>query len=460
MTADRFAPVRAVADAVLYEGYVLYPYRASATKNHVRWQFGVVAPRPFALAHGGEAWAMRAACVVDAPPGARIDVRLRCLQVDERRVETRSGADGSGWFVGSTALEADGVLHTSFDEGVERELALGPYPVEAGAELVELFGLPGRSGVADVLDGERGVVGRIVRSRQALRGRVDVARTALAGGLTRIELDVSNVTDWSGPGDGRDDVVRRSFVGTHLLLGLDRGAFVSLLDPPAEAAEAVATCRNSGCFPVLAGPPDRSDLLLVSPIILYDHPQVAPESLGDLYDATEIDEILTLRTMALTDDEKREARATDPRAAEIVDRVDHLPPALLQRLHGVMRSLRPAPIAAPAPDPPAAAPWWDPEADASVDPASDTVTVGGRQLAKGSRVRLRPHAGGDAQDMFVAGREAIVAGVFHDVDGGIHLAVTIEGDPAAELDEWYGRFRYFAPDEVEVLGAPDGREAT
>ena len=77
-------------------------------------------------------------------------------------------------------------------------------------------------------------------------------------------------------------------------------------------------------------------------LFLYDYPQIAPESPGDLYDATEIDEILTLRTMTLTDEEKREARATDPRAAAIIDRVDDMPPEILDRLHGAVRYLRAA----------------------------------------------------------------------------------------------------------------------
>ena len=94
--------------------------------------------------------------------------------------------------------------------------------------------------------------------------------------------------------------------------------------------------------------------MLSSPVILYDHAEVAPESAGDLFDATEIDEILILRTLALTDDEKREARATDARAAELMDRLDGMPPEMFERLHGAIRYLNAQPAAAPAQ--PAAAP--------------------------------------------------------------------------------------------------------
>jgi len=165
--------------------------------------------------------------------------------------------------------------------------------------------------------------------------------------------------------EGHVELVAVAEVGPHVLrplvglgqehaaaavLAIDDGAFVSMLDPAGDAEVAAASCVSDGTFPVLVGEQDAHDVVLSSPIILYDHPQIAPESPGDLFDATEIDEILTLRTMALTDDEKREARATDPRAAAIIDRVDAMPPEILERLHGAIRSLRP--VASPAAEPP------------------------------------------------------------------------------------------------------------
>jgi hypothetical protein len=189
--------------------------------------------------------------------------------------------------------------------------------------------------------------------------------------------------------------------------------------------------------------------VLSSPIILYDNPAIAPESAGELFDGTEIDEILTLRTMALTDDEKRAARATDPRAAAIVDRVDTMPAEWLERLHGAIRSVTPSPKTSVETEP-ARVPWWDPARDASVSPETDTVWVGSVALARGSRVRLCPgkHRA-DAQDMFLDGRGATVEAVLADVDDKRYLAVTLDDDPASELLQWHGRFLYFSPDEVE-----------
>jgi hypothetical protein len=100
-------------------------------------------------------------------------------------------------------------------------------------------------------------------------------------------------------------------------------------------------------------------------------------------------------------------------------------------------------------------PWWDPGADASVSPETDSVTVAGIPVARGSLVRLWPRRRGtDPQDMFLAGRIARVEAVLCDVDGSRYLAVTPGGDPAAELSRVSGRYRHFRPEEVEPLPGP------
>jgi hypothetical protein len=271
-----------------------------------------------------------------------------------------------------------------------------------------------------------------------------------------------------GPDAPREQMLRYAMVGTHTLLALTGGAFVSLLEPPEWAKEAVASCRNEHTWPVLIGE-GRRDVMLSSPIILYDHPEIAPESPGDFYDGTEIDELLTLRTMTLTDEEKREARETDPRAAAIVDRADNMPGEVLERLHGAVRYLRRVTgdevpeLREPTGDEEVAQmpvsnggkadpqPWWDPGADRSVNPETDSVPVTGGLARRGSRVRLHPMGRADAQDMFLQDRTATVEAVLFDVDGSTHLAVTLDDDPAAELNRSVGRFLYFAPGEVELV---------
>jgi hypothetical protein len=223
----------------------------------------------------------------------------------------------------------------------------------------------------------------------------------------------------------------------------------------------VAQCQNNGCWPVLADPDGGRQVMLASPIILYDHPELAPESPGELYDGTEIDEILTLRTLALSDEEKLEARATDPRAAALIDRVESMDAPTMARLHGTIRGLRSGAGDAGGgglADYDPAVPWWDPEADASVSPDTDSVLIGGQQVARGSLVRLRPGARrADAQDMFLVGRIAEVQAVLLDIEDQPYLAVALTDHPDPDLSIAHGRFLYFMPDEVEPCqaeGAP------
>ncbi|MFF8940210.1 hypothetical protein ACF08O_37020 [Streptomyces paradoxus] len=506
-----FEQLGAVADAVLYEGYLLYPYRRSSTKNRVRWQFGVLFPRDWVEADGpvtpgvsgsADSWYQQTECLLRArqPASARVRVRVRYLQMQRKQVRE------AGNLPVESLRTGDGTVHLTFDEALPREC-------EAEVPLGELlqgghtFAVGAAAGEdAETLPEE---AGRVVRTREEIRAETTVTAERLSDDLCRIRVRTTNTAPAPRPRTTRDEALRRALIATHTLIGGEGVEFVSLIDPPTDLQAPVRTCRNEFTFPVLGGEAgDAGPVLLSAPIILPDHPQVAPESPGDLHDAAEIDEILTLRTMLLTDEEKREARATDPRAAAILDRVDTMPQEVFERLHGAVRSLTPAaptaladrlPDAAGSPEPVtsaaasadrmsgavgspepvtfAAAPadrlpgafgssapvtpaasadrpaWWQEGADDGLSPTSDTVLVDGVPLGGGSRVRLRPRGrGADAQDMFLAGRTAEVAAVFHDVDGSVHLAVTLDDDPAAELNNWYGRFHYFRPDELEPLG--------
>jgi hypothetical protein len=288
-----------------------------------------------------------------------------------------------------------------------------------------------------------------VRECRPITGRIVVSAEDLPGPylVHRLRIDVVNDGACEA-GAPREEVLSTSMIAAHTVVAAHGAAFLSLTDPPRWAEPATRECVNEHTWPVLAGPDDRTDLLLSSPIILPDHPQLAPESTIDLFDGLENDEILTLRTLVLTDEEKAEARATDPRAAGIIDGVDAMPPEILERLHGAIRSMRPRGGDSPGLADPV--PWWDPSADASVDPDTDEVLVGGVAVHKGSAVVLRPGRGGDVQDRFLDGLPATVQAVVHDVDGGVHVAVSVDGDPAAEMQLAHGRFRYFRPDELEL----------
>jgi hypothetical protein len=463
---DRFAAARSVADAVLYEGYVLYPYRASSRKNQVRFQWGVLTPKAFSESEGSERWSLRTECLVDPYATPVLSVRLRCLQAQHRTVEkVVAGSDGTA-FETVEFLEVDGTLHVDWDEAVDQIIDVTPLALvgdNSGSELAFTFD----SGTTTELitDASGSVVGRFVRRRQPVEGVISVtaSRPDPEARYRKVAVAVSNTTPWAGSSLRRDDAMGHSLVAVHTMLAVDDGRFVSLLDPPDEAELAVKACRSDGSYPVLIG---DEDVVLASPIILYDHPEVAPQSPGDLYDSLEIDEILALRVMTLTDEEKSEARGTDARAAAIIDRCDDMSAETLSQLHGQMRPVVPRhstqdsslfgiEVDDEVDDEPPAVEWWDPEVDAAVDPWTDTVWVGGTEVSKGTRVRLAPTQRSDAQDMFLEGLTATVAGVFTDVDGETHVAVSVDDDPATAELMWQGRFLFFRPDEVQPLLAQD-----
>jgi len=472
MTADpaHLEHARKVADAVLYEGYVLYPYRRSAQKNRTRFQFGVLMPPPYRCVDACEPSASQTECLVECPDDATVDVGLRFLHLQRRTVQRIE--PGSGAPMDVDTLRVDRTEYSSWDEAVEREQHFRGCVAGLLNEDTELPFEAGDSVVTESLSGPGGEpAGRLLRRCEALAGAIVVRaeRAARPYGVLRLRVRVENRTQPRVPLHTRDDGLRYSLIAAHLLIGVAGGSFLSLTDPPEWASGEVAACVNVGTWPVLAGPAECRDLVLSSPVILYDHPEVAPESAGDLFDATEIDEILTLRTLALTDQERQEARATDPRAADLIDRLDDLPPEVLERMHGAIRYLSPGPGRAPAPptftepaEGPPAQPWWDPGSDTSVSPETDHVRVAGVKIARGSKVRMRPGSRrADAQDLFLSGREAVVEAVLHDVDGHVHVAVSPVSDPLADLQRHHGRFLYFAPDELEPVEAQSGgREET
>lgn len=316
-------PIRAIADAVLYEGYVLWPYRRSALKNAQRWTFGGVYPRAHAEARtaGDDPWTMQTQCLIEGVAGTEVSVGVRFLHVVWRQL-----VDARGHEVGE--LTAGDELHLSWEEAVEREVRL---------PLVRLDELPAARhvpiGVAAGSTEERlGDAGAVVRSWEPLEGSLHVSADEVSPGVYRLTAVIENETPW--PGGPREAAIRRTFCSTHTVLRASGGSFVSLTAPPEALREAAQECQNRGTWPVLVGEVGERHTLLSSPIILEDHPRIAPESPGDLFDGGEIDQLLILNILSLTDDEKAEMRASDPRVREVLDRSEGLSPEQLMRLHG------------------------------------------------------------------------------------------------------------------------------
>jgi hypothetical protein len=142
--------------------------------------------------------------------------------------------------------------------------------------------------------------------------------------------------------DQNEALLLRTFASTHTVLSIERGEFVSLMEPPLEFKEFAEQCSNVGTWPVLVGDEERptSSTMLSSPIILYDFPKIAPESASTLFDGAEIDEILALRILTMADAEKLEMRDLDQHARRLLERSQGLSEDSLLKMHGTLRPVQ------------------------------------------------------------------------------------------------------------------------
>lgn len=325
----------AIARAVLYEGFALYPYRNNSLKNRRRILFGTLWPEGW-----GEADAFGEPCQ------ASTQVLLRTRERTPR--------------IGMT------VRYLRLDEPPREE------SFESTSFLIEQ------------------VAEDVFRVRATVRNTSPIEARA-----------------------PREEAEDHAMGAAHVVLRTDAGEWISAIDPPPELTTLASTCVQGGLFPVLLGPKGASHTMLAAPIILYDHPEIAPESAGDLFDATEIEEILSLRLLTLSDAEK-EAIRRDPQRRALLDRIESLGPHAYAKLHGVFRD---------------------------------------GPLNAGTRVRLHPRSRADAFDVLLGGMEATVQSIEHTVDGRELVCVTIDRDPGRDLGEQGlpGHRFYFQRDEMEVL---------
>jgi hypothetical protein len=397
-----------IVNAVLYEGYILYPYRASSKKNQrERFTFGRIYPQEYGDAQNGrEPCLMQTECLVrNESRDAAIEITVRFLQPLARKTGEEV------WL-----------------EAIEREVKLASVPLNAPIKQVHEFTFPAA----------RSVDKEVTRSNEVICGRIEVETRPLEQAIVKINARVLNESPLPTQMGNQDAVLMRTFASTHTILHALGGKFVSLLDPDPDCVEPARACRNIGTWPVLVGDKEKRehDTMLSSPIILYDYPQLAPESAGDLFDGTEIDEILTLRVQALSDTEKIEMRRVDEQARKILERAENLRPEEFLKMHGTLREVRKT-------------------NDEFFNPAQrrTSATVKGVTLKAGDRVRICPKRRADVMDIALEGKIAIIEAVEEDVDKNVHFAVVLEDDPGRDIGlmRHVGHRFFYAADEVEPL---------
>jgi len=398
-----------VVRAVLYEGYILYPYRASSKKNQrERFTFGRVYPRTYSEAQNGrEPCSMQTECLV------RNESHDASLETDVRFLQPLARETGEQLWL----------------EAIEREVKLTPVSLNAPVSRTREFTFPS----ARTVDGET------VRWNEMICGRIELETQVIDEAVSKITVRIFNETPVAADRiETQEEVIMRTFASTHTILYAASGEFISLLDPDPEYQQAAKECQNIGCWPVLVGDTATNDrdAMLASPIILYDYPKVAAESAGDLFDSTEIDEILSLRVQTMTDAEKMEMRSVDEQARRILERTENLSADHFMKMHGTMQNMSAS-------------------NEDFFNPAKqiESAQVHGIELKKGDRVRIRPKKRADVMDMALNGKIAIIEAVEQDVEEQIHFALILEDDPGKDLGfmRQPGHRFFYGVDEVEPL---------
>jgi hydrogenase maturation protease len=443
--------VDTVVHAVLYEGYILYPYRASAKKNRQRFTFGRVYPEAYSVAeNGAEPCLMQTQCLVKGPSSATVEVTVRFLHPMARDIGALAAPlrelpapDNPDFFHVVPELEIEGHLYQSWQEAVERTVRLPAQTLSALHEPAERkipFSFSASRMIEPILNRQKQIAGVIVRRQEAVEGAVELTAEPVDTSAFKITVRILNRTPvppafLSDP----NEIVMRTFASTHTVLHAQDGEFLSSIDPPAAYAQAAAACRNIGTWPILVGEEEKKerDTMVSSPIILYDYPKIAPESPGDLFDSGEIDEILTLRIMTMTDEEKREMRGVDEQARRILERTEALPAGDLLKMHGVMCGTS----------------TLDDEAFFNPATRLQTVSINGISLKKGDLVRVRPKTRADIMDIALAGKIAMIESIEQDAENKTHLALVLEDDPGKDMGmlRQSGHRFFYGTDEVEPL---------
>jgi len=352
-----------LVDSLLFEGYALYPYTPGATKNATPTPFGIVYPADYARneTHAFDRMQIQG-IITDADALVTGEIRF---------------------------LQASGEKH----KAIERRVQLGAAPSTVGFEFDDL------------------------------EGKAELIVERLPSGMGRVTFQVENVTeltDQEATGD-RKDALLKSMLSTHLLLRVEGGH--KFLSPLERGDDGVAGCCQVNTWPVLATPND--DALLAPTFMLPDHPEIAPESVNDFFDGTEIEEALVLHIQALSDQEREEISAQDPKVREMLARADATTPQQLMDLHGRVRIEDP--------------------------PGEREVVLDGVKYRRGQKVILHPPQDADVYDKMLNGRTATIHRLFLRVDDRLHLGVTIDDDPMQEILGESGRFLFFFAEEVEVV---------
>lgn len=276
--------IEKICNALLYEGYALFPYRKNALKNQKRFNFGVLSPKVWAEKQMNEQHFQQTEILVLAENESKLSFKTRFLEL----------SDDSEW-------------QTAVEKKIEDEFSLSePKTLEY--------------------------------KEDSLCGKIEISTKKLTEDLFKIRFIFENLTKSENCESlSREEVLQFSFVSTHTIFEIENGKFVSLLETPNEFVNQAKSLRNINILPVLIGDKFKQNIILASPIILYDFPEIAENSLENFFDGLEIDELMILNLLALPDEEKRQIAETDELTKKILDKIESATPEDLLKLHAHLR---------------------------------------------------------------------------------------------------------------------------
>jgi hypothetical protein len=440
-----------IVNTVLYEGYILYPYRASSPKNQrERFTFGRVYPKIYReVQNGAEPFTMQTECLLQTQGDSPLlKIAIGFLQPMRREIGVLEKvlpflpANTEPKFKSVSQLEVKGKVFQAWTEAIERKVLISPDAFLQPMEIPFLF--PAKRQFEPILNENGEVVGIILRHQELLEGKIEIKTESLATNLFKISVRVLNLSPVAKADlEISENILQRTLTSAHIVLEVSNAKFVSLLEPPEEFKTFAEGCKNTGVWPVLVGDQARGErkTMLASPIILYDYPQIAPESAGDFFDGTEMDEMLTLRVLTMTDAEKREMQVDDF-SRRILERTHALDGESFLKLHGVMREVNP-----PQPETFASEDFFNP-----AHPVK-SILIGGVEVKPGDRVSICPKRRADAMDLLLTGKIAIIEAIEQDAEDKIHLALVLEDDPGRDLGlvRQSGHRFFYGADEVQPL---------
>lgn len=431
-----------IAKSVLYEGYLLYPYRASAVKNQHRWTFGGIYPKAYSLLNDEtDPWLMQTECLLEGEPGASVTITMRFLHLIERTVG-KLETSLKDWPTKEPKLEPVAFLqvgdqmHHPWEEAEEKNLTLEISLTDKEQSQTHHCSFEPTRQVEPIRDNE-GIVGAFIRNQHAIDAQAILTLKPVKPNIQRLTVQICNVTEIEQVERcSRPQILRHSMASTHTILEGNGVKFFSMMDPAPELAEEIAQCQNIKTWPIMVGNEEDRHMMLSSPIILYDYPEIAPESPGDFFDGTEIDEMLTLRILTMTDEEKKEMANVDAHARALLERTESLGQEQLASLHGTIRNLQP----------------WTPDESESESKLKQ-VQVDGILVQPGDRVRLHPQRRADVMDLALDGKTATIQTIEQNFEEEIYVTVTIDDDPGSDIGEAgkIGHRFFFGLEEIELL---------